>query len=206
MLWCCLLLFCSANAQTATDDSGRTVIPPEASVQECQHFSVVRSTIGVRLKWQTTQSEQIDHFEMEHSKDGRKWRVLGNMELMEQDTLMQRFVFVHTSPSKGDHFYRIRTVNRDGSKRYSAIRSLQDVVHEPLSVVPDPSKDRLTVLGAGPGTVISLSDVDGQLLLKQKASGSGTDAIRMSGIAAGQYQLTVTGSNGEIILLKMMKQ
>lgn len=95
-------------------------------------------TIG--LDWVTAIEDNVSHFEVEQSANGRNWEVIGAVEAAGDSQIAQSYTFVDADVFERNNFYRLRMVDNDGSFRYSGIVIVEmDLSSEKaLNVFPNP--------------------------------------------------------------------
>ncbi len=94
----------------------------------------------VSLDWRTEDEVALSHFVVEHSKDALNFQVIGQVEATGEGGGEQRYNFVDNAPFRDVTYYRLRSLNLDGSEQYSPIISIQtSQVLDILSVFPTPT-------------------------------------------------------------------
>lgn len=92
------------------------------------------------LSWQTASERQTSHFKVLRLEDGGDWKEIGTVDAAGESQYLLDYRFVDENPLTGDNYYRLETVDLDGSTEYS------DVVHvyfsgsENFVVFPNPAK------------------------------------------------------------------
>lgn len=79
----------------------------------------------VTLNWATASESNSDFFAIEHSVNGHSFASLGQLQAAGTSSDKQYYQFRHAPQSPGDHYYRLRQVDFDGTASFSAIK----VVH-----------------------------------------------------------------------------
>lgn len=75
----------------------------------------------ITLNWETATEQNVSHFEIEYSTDGRSWSVIGTKAARGNSNVIQSYSFLHEQVRGENNFYRIRTVDRDGRSSYSRV-------------------------------------------------------------------------------------
>lgn len=143
------------------------------------------------IKW-TTSSEYNSHgFEVETSRDGSNFVLLGTVASQGSSVTEQHYEYLHVKPQPGVTFYRLKQTDIDGSYEYSKIISLQ--VNASLvkaSVYPVPAKNKITV---NFGSAITKAEIEifsaDMKTVKQESvnSPSVTKDIDISTLSKGVY-------------------
>lgn len=81
----------------------------------------LEETNEVQLVWETASEINNRHFEIEHSLDGRDFKIIGNVEGNGSTSLNQKYSFIHNTPFQGNNYYRLKQVNYDLSYEYSDV-------------------------------------------------------------------------------------
>lgn len=105
-----------------------------------------------QIEWQTTLETNFDHFEVEKSKDGRRFTAFGP-RITQPATISKQFKTYRasdTSPFNGVTYYRLKQVDTDGTLNYSKIIvASHDNPAKRILLSPNPVRDVLKVeLGA----------------------------------------------------------
>lgn len=79
----------------------------------------------IELVWQTATEQNVSHFEVQYSNNGRDWSVVGTQAAVGNSNLLQTYRFVHTQAVSADNLYRIRMVDRDNREEYSRVVSIK---------------------------------------------------------------------------------
>ncbi len=166
----------------------------------------------VQLKWETENSVNNDHFEIERSTGNSNFSVIG--VLSDKDGIdiaagSSLYNFIDISPSKGTDFYRIKQVDKDGKYSWSSILSLSPgnasvVIHLKTNPVAGElilvNNDRIFIQR------IQVMNISGRVLIDQTPySSNPLFKINTPAIPPGYYLLRVnaTGTNTTIGFVKL---
>jgi hypothetical protein len=99
-------------------------------------FKAVKVHEGVQLQWNVGVEDNVSHYAVEWSADGKKFDFIGRMNA----TGLKSYQYLHTMPKMGLNYYRIRTIDNDGSGVNGVIRVVQAGVNKSdmISVFPNP--------------------------------------------------------------------
>lgn len=168
--------------------------------------AILNANDAVDLKWTTAMERNASHFEVEKSVDGKNYSTAGIVFAFGNTSEEARYAFtdknINTS-KPGVIYYRLRTVDNDGSSEYSYVRSIRiGKKEEQLSIMayPNPvvNELRVTIPSHWQGKKISYEvfNTSGQKLFQQVSNlASQTETIDMSRVAAGSYIVKVTCGN-----------
>ena len=143
-----------------------------------------------QLQWQTATEINTSHFDVEKSTDGTHFILAGRVNAKGHSTNISSYQFTDKIFVKGDVFYRLKTVDRDGRFSYSPIIKLTLNDNGGLQTFPSPVKDVLTVSGLNNGGTLRLVSATGAHLLQQRVS-SQTTTLNLVNLPAGIYYLQV---------------
>jgi len=160
---------------------------------------------SVALSWNVAFEQNVAGYEVQRSADGSNFTKIG-------------FVYANQSPSYSFTdskpiavaYYRIKSIDNDGSYKYSSIVSLKgqqsDVV---LKAFPMPVKNDLTIQynTANNNSKIDILSADGRMIKSiSLVSGSQEMKVDLSSAKAGVYFARFDNGNGQTQTLKVIKQ
>ena len=160
-------------------------------------FSAALADKVVQVKWTTAHENQVKHFTIERSRNGRDFESIGTVEAKNLNNAS--YQYTDQSPLNGSSFYRLLMQDKDGTRTYSAIVNVNSKRGLIADVRPNPVVSNLSVAHgiAAKGSVIIVMDTNGrQLKTVAVATGSIQTAFAVSEIAAGNYIL-VFDNGGE---------
>ncbi|PWT95158.1 MAG: hypothetical protein C5B52_18415 [Bacteroidetes bacterium] len=157
-----------------------------------------------KLHWSIESSIDVKQLVIEKSIDGNNFDAIANFDgqsikVNEQETLNDY------QPVPGTNFYRIKTVNIDGTIEYSKTILIRRNENQSLSFYPNPVKDYLNVqirVAVRKTYTISLTTITGQRLYQKEViaeAGISNFKIRTSGFAKGIYVVSIIDSGGDEI-------
>ncbi len=147
------------------------------------------------LRWATASEKNNDHFEVEASADGRTFRRIG--QVAGQGSSSQAHEYQLLDPAIARYaanlvYYRLRQVDGDGTASYSPVRTLAVSGKAGLALFPNPTSRATALVGATPGTVVTVYDALGRLVLAAATDATGTAALTLpEGHATGVYVVRV---------------
>ncbi|OAV42683.1 T9SS type A sorting domain-containing protein [Lewinella sp. 4G2] len=159
--------------------------------------SVVKE--AVRLDWETSLEEGSRRFVVEHRTNRSNWSEVGEIAAAGNSEGTRPYTFLHGAGS-GQHLYRLRMEDLDGSLEYSPVRSANIVRTEAgLTVSPNPVEDQFSLAFTSPvdgESLVELVDLSGRVVLRkqvQVAKGANSVSIAFPATAArGTYLLRMT--------------
>jgi len=172
-------------------------------------FTAKKSDRNAVLTWVTAAEINVNAFVIERSIDGKNFEEIGRKNPQGPST----YNFTDLRPVAGTNYYRIKTIDNDGSIGYSPVRSLQftDAISS-MNVFPNPFVSNLGVeLNASKAGVaqITIMDVTGRKVLMSVNSSvkNGKNFIQLpqaDDLATGSYLLKVEFA-GDVVWTKLVK-
>ena len=116
---------------------------------ELVSFTGERAEVSSLLSWKTATEQNVSHFSVQRSVDG-EWKEIGIVSATGNSQHLLGYEFVDDAPLAGDNYYRLETVDTDGSTEFSDVVVVHfDGLGYDVSVFPNPSVsgDPVTVKG-----------------------------------------------------------
>jgi hypothetical protein len=88
-------------------------------------FRARKSGKEVDLDWTTTSEFNNDYFNVERSKNGYEFEVIGKVKGAGTTQIRQNYAFVDADPYTGMNYYRLNQFDFDGKSAYSPIRYVE---------------------------------------------------------------------------------
>jgi hypothetical protein len=162
-------------------------------------FTATPKNETAELEWKVTEQTNVKKYAVEHSKDAVKFYTIGNVDAT--TNLQETYNFSHNNPVSGINYYRIKTIDNNGTFAYSIIRRIEFGTKLEIKTYPNPAKDyvylSLPVKNVNKPIAISIINTLGaevQRIIKYKASQ--TEAIDLNGLVVGTYFMIIH-SEGE---------
>jgi SdrD B-like domain len=170
-----------------------------------KEFNTTSKNCLVTLNWETSFEANMDHFEIEYSKDGLNFLTIGNVTPTNNISGAKYNFIVPQNMSSG--YYRLKMQDTDGKFMYSAVRSINIACNNNMnwSLSGNP-------IVAGNETIIQLfirdesftrgnvvvRDMTGKKLLQQPLSlqqGQHTITLKTSGLKSGTFIIGMYDKN-----------
>lgn len=168
-------------------------------------FEAKKISNQVQITWKVAGEENVSHYEVERSEDGRRFTRISSVSSAGKDT----YTFTDAS-NLSTVYYRVKNVDNDGKFKYSTVARLANGrSHIVLKAFPQPVQSQLTIQHPGieGRALISISSADGRVLRTQvPASGSMQTAVDMSSLQAGMYMIRFDAGDGNVETLKVLKK
>lgn len=167
-------------------------------------FSASLTHQNALLKWSTATEIDNDHFQIEHSGNGKDFAPLAQVKASVSSTAEHSYTYLHENLPAGKHFYRIIDVDKTGYQRFSQIISLSSTSNLSLQVYPNPAASFIFVTASSmlQGSEFAISSLAGQAVLKGIIS---QQQINIEKLIAGQYWFIIKTKNGELLKTQFLK-
>jgi hypothetical protein len=175
------------------------------------YFTAKRtSSSNVTLSWQTSQELNSSGFEIQRQVGNGNWQVIAFVNSQAPNGNSNSpltYSYIDNNSANAITQYRLRTVDIDGSSKYSDIRSVRgEGQAEKIIVYPNPSLDGKikVVFDDVTGTRdVSLTDMSGRLV--RQWSGITNNNLEIDNLTSGYYSLRVINrETGEQSVQKMV--
>ncbi len=151
---------------------------------ELVEFNAHKQNASVLLDWMTASENNVSHFELERSLDGIEFIKIGSQVASGETTTVSKYNFYDKQPRSGINYYRLKTVDLDGSEDLSRIISAEFQSLEDPVAVPNPVSEQLLVIGLDLNAyqaMVEIYNSTGQVLFQQTVSvNDGKLALQMS--------------------------
>lgn len=168
-------------------------------------FDANKVSAGVQLNWRVADVDNVNHYEVERSSDGRNFASIATVALSKNNS----YSYLDVNAG-GTVYYRIKNVDNDGQFKFSSIsriaNGLSSIV---MNAFPQPAASRLTVQHATitNNALFTLSTVDGRVVSTiRPTTGSMQTMVDLSKLQSGLYLLRFNDGQGNTETLKVVKQ
>lgn len=122
----------------------RTVVLP---VELLSFTATAKSNDLVLVEWTTVNEVNLDRYEVERSVDGENFEMVGfSFPVGSQDET--KYDFTDYAPATGINYYRLKSIDIDGSVSYSDVQSvvITNEENQSFEVYPNPASDHVNVI------------------------------------------------------------
>ncbi len=172
-------------------------------------FNAVRENANALCTWQTATEQNTDYFEVEVSTlaSNLVFYKLGTVKAHGNSNSLLNYNFLDTQPAKtGVRYYRLKTVNDDGSYTYSQVVVADFGGQQSIAgnLYPNPTFSLLyysIYKNNTSNVVINIIDITGRVLLKNTfnpSMGINTFSMDVSNLPQGMYILQFEDESGTI--------
>lgn len=138
------------------------------------------------LTWQTASEVNNDYFNIEHSNNTQVFTSLHTVYSNGNSTSIQNYAFTHSKPLKGENYYRLKQVDKNGKVSYSNIISLFSGQTESIDFYPNPANN--TLYFSSPVESVTICDLFGRKIMELENVGSILDT---SSLSPGVYSIVI---------------
>jgi hypothetical protein len=175
------------------------VLPVKFSKFDAKHTSS-----GTLLTWTIDSDSNPHSYEIERSDDGTSFNKIGSVNATDNTT----YSFTDNRVTQGVVFYRIKSLDRDGNKKYSNIINIANgKVSNVLNAFPMPTKGKFTLQHSklNENAKITISNVEGKILQTiTPMKGSIQTDLNLSSNNYGIYVIRLENGNN-VEYLKILK-
>lgn len=163
---------------------------------ELSRFGATATEKTVRIDWETTAEDDVDFFRIERSANGTDFVQLSDVKAAANSRSQQVYQTEDAQPASGINYYRLTTVDLDGTQHVEGVRSVsfQGNIAASTVLYPNPVSDQLTVSFQGEATV-SITDALGRPVYQAKASDT-FSWFGAANLASGRYYVRLETENG----------
>lgn len=123
---------------------------------ELLDFEALNQDNDVLTKWITASEKNVSHFEVLRSKDAIKWEMVGQTPAAGNSNSELNYRWLDETPLSGVSYYKLKSVDFDGSYSLSQIESVNRTTEERKFIIyPNPAKDFVHI-----SSTQSLDDVE----------------------------------------------
>ncbi len=158
-------------------------------------FTAIPKGTQVNLQWIVSVQINVAAYEVEFSNNGRNFDKIATVT--SNGNQGATYDAVHTSPITGINFYRIKTIENDGTINYSEIRRVNFGKGGEIIIYPNPASTgvvNITLTGSmiGKAATVSIISMDGKLISQQKiVSAAQTETLDVSKLAKETYVVRI---------------
>lgn len=153
--------------------------------------SVINNNGHAKLSWETCNEVNLKNFEIQKSSDARDFIPMATVTA-KNGNCNNSYVYADTKTLSGTAFYRIKSVDNDGTATYSAIVSIDGKTTMNINVFPNPVVNNLVLSHpqAGENASAQVVDMNGKVVLQQKLqNGAVQTSFDVSKLSRGHYTI-----------------
>ncbi len=162
------------------------------------------------IEWVTNNETGTLNFILEHATDNVNFREIARIDAAGNSIQEKKYTFRHTDPSEGSNYYRLRSVNSDGTFTYSSIEQVNLTLSTSnYSLYPNPTDKQFVNVkheSAKNPSRIKIVDVTGKTLQEVETDKNASETkVSLIGIAPGIYTVVLSNEQ-ETLVQKLIVQ
>jgi hypothetical protein len=160
----------------------------------------------VVLNWKTAIEKNNSHFVIERSNNSTSYTAIGRTNGAGTSYELNSYTYVDEKPAANHNFYRIRQVDFDGASTTSEVVNAKvNCDNTGISIYPNPANNAVYVKGLTDKSTIEVYNVVGQKVVSKIAENT-LEAVNLSGLAEGVYQVQVVTAGEIVYSTKLIKK
>ncbi len=141
------------------------------------------------LEWHTLSEVGTSHFEVEHSLNAQHFESIYRTSAQGAEQVEYHYQYEHDNAAFGMNYYRIKSVDWDGSYEYSQIVGVRHENDNSIDVYPTLADDMVHIQSEQKGIHIQLYDFGGNICLQTSVSDESHLEIFVGTLPSGYYIL-----------------
>ncbi len=155
--------------------------------------------------WTTANEVNVSHFNVQRSTNDKDFITIGKVAAQNKNSNEYRFYDSPPVEGLGVVYYRIESIDFDGKKQYSEIRTLniKPQTLKGVGISPNPAKTNVTVTSKGIRQ-IEIFDIMGKKVMVKELNNLDKINIDISKLNKGLFLVRVISADGKIINSKFL--
>jgi len=142
------------------------------------------------ITWSTASEKGTDRFEIERSMDGKTFEKIGQVSAVGNSNTLQNYSFRDAQSVLANSYYRIKSVDFDGTTEYSKTVMVQTKASQ-ISSFPNPTTGKVTLQGVE-NAEIEIVNTLGKVISKFNFNGNSNSEIDLAQLPDGIYFISIT--------------
>lgn len=168
-----------------------------------QSFDAALEKQVVNLTWKTSDEQNSEKFEVQHSTNGKDWSLIGEVKSSGTGGLGSDYQFTHQLPASGNNYYRLKMIDLDQSYAQSSIQHVYFKVNLEI-IYPNPASDAIRISSLNSDQIASFELINSKGIAVVKRQDGKTDAINLEQYPAGSYTLRILKKDSTIFNHKVV--
>jgi alpha-tubulin suppressor-like RCC1 family protein len=165
-----------------------------------------RQNHNLKIQWSTTQENNVSHYDVERSSNGRDWNIA--IPFIPANNLTTAYTYLQTDNDYTSErvYYRVKQTDMSGRYTYSAVVTVAaDNGIEKLVIYPVPVQNTFQMSNINPKDIkkVELITINGSYVRTWFSAQSSYD---ISNISKGMYIIKITTTDDSAVFSKLTKQ
>ncbi len=154
-------------------------------------FSVQTKNNTLKIDWQTATELNTSQFSIQQSTDGISFKEIGIVKAIGSGGNI--YDFTDNKPANGINYYRLQSVDKDGSSSYSKVVGVNFGNKQSFSIIPNPARAFATISfnKTVDKATIAVYDITGKAVFTQSFCGASAYKLNTQTLANGVYVIKV---------------
>ncbi|GGB79036.1 T9SS type A sorting domain-containing protein [Dyadobacter sediminis] len=168
-------------------------------------FSAEKEKNTALLTWTTGTETRSDHFELQHSINGKSWNTLAQINAKGESQNSVDYNYIHANPVLGaENLYRLKMVDTDGSYTFSRINTLTFDADAAFTIFPNPVSETLTIQLSDPENVKNIQLLNSSSVPIHHSGSNPAFKLDVRNMHSGLYFVKITRTDGTLLIQKVV--
>ncbi len=161
------------------------------------NISAIQDNKDIVINWLTAREQNTSYFILQHSIYGTSFKNVDTVKAIGSGA--NAYEFTDNKPDKGINYYRLQSVDKDGSSTNSKVVSVDFGENQSFSIIPNPAKDFASISFSKlvDKATIEVYDLTGKAVITKSLSGNtNTYKLNTQSLKSGLYVIKVTTATG----------
>ena len=191
----------NAGRWSAIDTAQFTVTSVPLTATDLR-FGAQRAGGHSLLQWSAIEQPALKEYRIERGADGKSFEEIGAQEAIGAGAV-QEYRFTDAVPLRGPNYYRLRTLDKDGSEGFSPVAMIMYGDDAAVAILPNPARNTVRLTGIDTKAELRIFSAEGKLAAAFNVEAGA--AMDVSGLAAGTYWAEIL-SGSKTVRLPFVKQ
>ena len=169
-------------------------------------LTATKNGCTVNLNWKTSSEINTDRFEVEVSTNNSAvYTTAGTITAAGNSSTTKSYQYNYLMQTGVIYLFRLKMIDKDGSFKYSDIRSLNCTTVKGIVIAPNPVVTKFVITGMEKGkNIVAVYDASGQWMKTELITQS-QGAVNIFNLEPGFYTVKITSENGNTVIKRIIK-
>lgn len=168
-------------------------------------FSAEKEKNTALLSWTTGTETRSDHFELQHSINGKTWNTIARVNARGESRDSVDYSYIHANPVLGtENLYRLKMVDTDKSYTFSRINTLTFEADASLIMFPNPVSETLTIQITDPTSVKNIQLLNSSSVPVYNSGSNPAFQLDVSKLTPGLHFVKITRTDNSFLIQKVV--